>query len=56
MLDPDGSMQKHRAENNVVLPFSDFDPALTTGLIWRSGRATESGDPRELVEQAQTLL
>ncbi|WP_031469198.1 LysR family transcriptional regulator [Sciscionella sediminilitoris] len=52
MLDPESDMHKHRTENNVVLPFNDFQPALTTGLAWRENR----DDLRELLELAQEVL
>ncbi|WP_214414118.1 LysR family transcriptional regulator [Sphaerisporangium fuscum] len=56
MLDPESTMQKYRDEQNVMLPFSDFRPALATGLVWRSDRFDQDADVREVVERAQEIF
>ena len=56
MLDPASGMGKYHDENVVVLPFEDFDPQLTTGLIWRSDRAEQQPELQEFLDTAQRLL
>ena len=56
MLDPESSMQKHRHEGTVVLPFEDFDPAMETGLVWRPDRAEKGADLEELLSAAHSAL
>ncbi|MHA6803295.1 LysR family transcriptional regulator [Salinifilum ghardaiensis] len=55
-LDPKSDMAKHRGENLAVLPFEDFDPELTTGLIWHRDRAENNSGLRELVEHVERTL
>lgn len=52
MLDSGASLGRPRDASVVVLPFSDFDPALATGLIFRADRAAEGGDLHELISAA----
>ncbi|GAA4864522.1 LysR family transcriptional regulator [Saccharopolyspora rosea] len=56
MLDPASGMGKYHDENVVVLPFEDFHPQLTTGLIWRSDRAEQQPELQEFLDAAQRLL
>lgn len=56
MLDPESSMQKHRHEGTVVLPFEDFHPAMETGLVWRPDRAENGADLEELLSEAHVAL
>lgn len=51
MLDDKSPMHGYRLDNVIVLPFTDFQPQLDTGLLWRHDRA--DGDLRELVEAAK---
>jgi DNA-binding transcriptional LysR family regulator len=53
MMDPQSPMRKLDRGGCVVLPFSDFQPTLATGLIWREDRADDDGDLRGLVEQIE---
>ncbi|MEU2268322.1 LysR family transcriptional regulator [Streptomyces olindensis] len=55
MLDPRSPMQNYRLENVAVLPFSDFDPRLDTGLLWRKDRA-DGGDLEEVVAVAREVF
>ncbi len=55
MLDPRSPMQNYRLENVAVLPFSDFDPCLDTGLLWRKDRA-DGGDLEEVVAVAREIF
>ncbi len=52
MLDPESGMHKYRTESQVVLPFSDFSPVLSTGLVWRHDRAAQGCDLHELASTA----
>ena len=56
MLDPGSSMRKYRSERTVVLPFEDFDVALSTGLTWRTERAGEGSELQILLNQAADVL
>ncbi|NYH78223.1 DNA-binding transcriptional LysR family regulator [Actinopolyspora biskrensis] len=56
MLDPESGMHKYRTDEQIVLPFEDFSPALATGLIWRLDRAAEGCELREPVEEAKGTL
>lgn len=40
----------------IALPFSDFNPELSTGLIWRTDRAEAGADLAELVAAARTAF
>jgi len=52
MLEGGESLGRPRDAAVVVLPFADFDPALSTGLIFRADRAAEGGDLHELISEA----
>ncbi|WP_019854558.1 LysR family transcriptional regulator [Actinopolyspora mortivallis] len=56
MLDPESGMRKYRTDEQVVLPFEDFSPALSTGLVWRADRGEEGCDLQKPVEIAQKVL
>ncbi|MFR9730100.1 LysR family transcriptional regulator [Saccharopolyspora sp. MS10] len=57
MLDPRNRMGRPEEHDRVVvLPFSDFDPVLATGLIWRADRASPGGDLADLVAEALRIL
>ncbi|MFE9448940.1 LysR family transcriptional regulator [Streptomyces sp. NPDC006739] len=55
MLDPRSPVQNYRLDNVAVLPFSDFQPLLETGLLWRKDRA-HGGDLEELVAVAREIF
>ncbi|UQA90535.1 LysR family transcriptional regulator [Streptomyces halobius] len=55
MLDPRSPMQNYRLDNVMVLPFSDFQPRLETGLLWRKDRASH-GDLTEVVAAARAIF
>lgn len=49
ILDQNISATSRNLNEVVALPFSDFDPELVTGIIWRTDRAEASGDLHELM-------
>lgn len=50
------SLSGPRRDDVVALPFADFEPALSTGLIYRCDRAAPGGDLHELLTEAITAL
>ncbi len=44
MLSPESPMHLYRLDNVAVLPVEDFQPILTTGLLFRRDRAGDGGD------------
>ncbi|MGA6162665.1 LysR family transcriptional regulator [Amycolatopsis magusensis] len=55
MLDPESPMSGYRLDNVTVLPFTDFQPRLDTGLVWQRDRA-HGGDLDELVAAAREVF
>ncbi|MEV5436523.1 LysR family transcriptional regulator [Streptomyces sp. NPDC052682] len=55
MMDPRSPLRKYGLDNIIVLPFSDFDPRLGTGLFWRKDRA-DGGDLEELAAAAREIF
>jgi DNA-binding transcriptional LysR family regulator len=55
MLDEKSPMQGYRLENVLALPFTDFQPRLDTGLLWRRDRG-EHGDLTGLVAAAREVF
>ncbi|WP_037675226.1 LysR family transcriptional regulator [Streptomyces griseus] len=55
MLDSRSPMHNYLLGNVAVLPFSDFQPRLETGLLWRKDRAN-GGDLEELVAAAREVF
>ena len=55
VLDEENPLGKLRSENVVALPFDDFAPVLTTGLIWRADRCTRP-ELAELLTLAREIL
>lgn len=49
ILDQQISANSTNRDEIVALPFSDFDPELATGIIWRTDRAEETGDLYDLI-------
>lgn len=49
ILDQNISATSRNIDEVVALPFSDFNPELATGIIWRTDRAEEGGDLFELI-------
>ena len=39
MLDPRSPMHRYSMDNVTVLPVTELDPSLATGLTWRKDRA-----------------
>ncbi|SDP94762.1 DNA-binding transcriptional regulator, LysR family [Actinopolyspora xinjiangensis] len=56
MLDPESSMHKYRTGEQIVLPFEDFSPALSTGLVWRCDRDERDSGLYEALEAARKVL
>jgi hypothetical protein len=56
MLDPRSPMHRYTTDNVVVLPVTELDPALVTGLTWRKDRAAPGGDLADLVTEARTVF
>ncbi|MCK8678490.1 LysR family transcriptional regulator [Streptomyces lichenis] len=56
MLDPGNPIRDLDVGECVVLPFSDFRPQLSTGLIWRQERAEAGGDLHGLVSHIQHVF
>ncbi|WLW58218.1 LysR family transcriptional regulator [Streptomyces sp. YU58] len=48
MLDHKSPVNNFHLDNVTLLPFSDFNPQMETGLLWRKDRG-EGGDLQELV-------
>ncbi|MEO6089018.1 MAG: LysR substrate-binding domain-containing protein, partial [Umezawaea sp.] len=55
MVDPKSPMHGYGLENMAVLPFTDFQPRLDTGLLWLRDRAN-GGDLDELVAAAREVF
>ncbi|MGW5486568.1 LysR family transcriptional regulator [Streptosporangium sandarakinum] len=49
------AMRRYRHEDTVLLPFSDFDPSLVTGLVWRADRYAADPALRRLVARAKEM-
>ncbi|HET6859860.1 MAG TPA: LysR family transcriptional regulator [Streptomyces sp.] len=56
MMDADSPMTRLGLGECVVLPFSDFQPVLATGLIWLEERAGPGGDLHGLVEHLECVF
>lgn len=56
MLDPKSPMHLYRLDNVAVLPFDDFSPKLTTGLLWRKDRAEPGADLEDLIRQTRIIF
>jgi len=55
MLDSRSPMRNYGLDDMAVIPFSDFDPRLGTGLFWRKDRA-DGGDLEELAAAAREVF
>ncbi|MGW1673124.1 LysR family transcriptional regulator [Streptomyces sp. NPDC002324] len=55
MLDHRSPVTNFHLDNVTVLPFSDFQPRLETGLLWRKDRG-EGGDLQEVVTAAHEVF
>lgn len=49
ILDQNISATSRNLDEVVALPFTDFSPELTTGIIWRTDRAEDGADLQELI-------
>jgi DNA-binding transcriptional LysR family regulator len=56
MLSPESPMHLYRLDNVAVLPVEDFQPALATGLLFRSDRAGAGGDLSGVAARAREIF
>ncbi|HEY4024354.1 MAG TPA: LysR family transcriptional regulator [Pseudonocardiaceae bacterium] len=56
MLDSRSPMHRYAVDNVIVLPVTELDPALITGLTWRKDRAAQGGDLADLVKEARAVF
>lgn len=56
MLDTRSPMHRYTTDNVTVLPVTELNPSLVTGLTWRKDRAAPDGDLADLVAEAHTVF
>ncbi|MFD0004396.1 LysR family transcriptional regulator [Streptomyces sp. NPDC127178] len=56
MMSPESPMHRYRLENVTVLPVEDFQPTLSTGLLFRSERAEAGGDLSDVAARARRIF
>ncbi|MFB9905716.1 LysR family transcriptional regulator [Allokutzneria oryzae] len=56
IIEPDSPMHLYQRENLALLPFSDFDPRLSTALVWHADRAKEGTYLHDLIETAKRIF
>lgn len=56
MMSPESPMHRYRLENVTVLPVEDFQPTLSTGLLFRSERAEVGGDLSDVAARARRIF
>lgn len=56
MMSPQSPMHRYRLDNVAVLPVEDFQPTLSTGLLFRSERAEAGGDLGDVAARARRIF
>jgi DNA-binding transcriptional LysR family regulator len=56
MLSAESPMHLYRLDNVAVLPVDDFQPDLTTGLLFRRDRAGDGGDLSGIAARARQIF
>ncbi|MEJ8672522.1 LysR substrate-binding domain-containing protein [Streptomyces sp. MS1.AVA.1] len=56
MMSPESPMHRYRLDNVAVLPVEDFQPTLSTGLLFRGERVETGGDLSDIAARARRIF